>query len=46
MVITLPKMRTKNLKNCPDQNRYHLANAVAGAASFFISNHHLTAAFG
>ncbi len=45
MVITLPKMRTKNLKNCPDKNRYHLVNAVAGAASFFISNHHLTAAF-
>jgi hypothetical protein len=28
----LAYIRTKNLKNCPDQNRYYLANAVARAA--------------
>jgi hypothetical protein len=32
--------------NCPNQNRHYPANAVAGAASFFTPNHHLTAAFG
>lgn len=38
LVITLAKVRIR-------LNRYHLANAVAGVASFF-AIHHLTAAFG
>ncbi len=41
----LAHIRTENLKICPEWNRYRLANAVAGAASFF-TPYHTAAAFG
>gem|GEM_PF-4865765 len=43
----LVHVKTKNLNNCPERNRYHPANAVARAVSFLIHHHsYTTAAFG